>query len=100
MLLRAAAAIYLVLGDLGVGALLAFFALVTVGLVVWQERRSGRAIDALRSRAAPPIGSALRWKSNSENANPSHCAFVKWVIGFCAASISNRMAARRASSAA
>ena len=55
LLLLAAAAIYLVLGDLGEGLLLAFFALVTVGLVFGQERRSARALDALRSLAAPQV---------------------------------------------
>ncbi|MBU6260085.1 MAG: HAD-IC family P-type ATPase, partial [Burkholderiales bacterium] len=55
LLLLAAAAIYLVLGDLGEGLLLAFFALVTVGLVFGQERRSERAIEALRSLAAPQV---------------------------------------------
>ena len=52
-LLLAAAAIYLVIGDLGEGLLLAFFAVVTVGLVLLQERRSERALDALRELAVP-----------------------------------------------
>jgi len=54
-LLLVASAIYLVLGDLGEGLLLAFFALMTVGLVVWQERRSERVLDALRELAAPRV---------------------------------------------
>jgi Ca2+-transporting ATPase len=53
LLLLAAAAIYLVVGDLGEGLLLAFFAVVTVGLVILQERRSEHALDALREMAAP-----------------------------------------------
>jgi Ca2+-transporting ATPase len=52
-LLAAAAGIYLVIGDTGEGLLLAAFAGVTVGLVVFQERRSERALDALRAMAAP-----------------------------------------------
>jgi Ca2+-transporting ATPase len=55
LLLLVAAAIYLVLGDLGEGLLLAFFALVTVGLVIFQERRSEHALDALRVLAAPQV---------------------------------------------
>jgi len=55
LLLLAAAAIYLVLGDLGEGLLLAFFAAVTVGLVIFQERRSERALDALRGLASPQV---------------------------------------------
>jgi Ca2+-transporting ATPase len=55
LLLVIAAAIYLVIGDLGEGLLLAFFALVTVGLVIFQERRSERALDALRVLAAPQV---------------------------------------------
>jgi Ca2+-transporting ATPase len=54
-LLLVAAALYLVIGDLGEGLLLAFFALVTVGLVIFQERRSERALDALRELAAPQV---------------------------------------------
>ena len=53
LLLLAAAAIYLVIGNLGDGLLLAFFALMTLSLVVVQERRSERALDALRELAAP-----------------------------------------------
>jgi len=53
LLLLVAAAIYLVLGSLGEGLLLGGFAVVTVGLVVFQERRSQHALDALRTLAAP-----------------------------------------------
>lgn len=53
LLLLLAAGIYLLLGDLGEGLLLAFFAVVTVGLVILQERRSEHALDALRELAAP-----------------------------------------------
>jgi len=52
-LLLLAAGIYLAIGNLAEGLLLALFALVTVGLVVFQERRSERALDALRELAAP-----------------------------------------------
>ncbi|MFD0669178.1 cation-translocating P-type ATPase [Ramlibacter sp. MAHUQ-53] len=54
-LLLAAAGIYLVLGDLAEGLLLSFFAVMTVALVVGQERRSERALDALRELAAPQV---------------------------------------------
>ncbi|MBV8502316.1 MAG: HAD-IC family P-type ATPase [Paucibacter sp.] len=55
LLLVIAAAIYAVIGDIREGLLLAFFALVTVGLAVFQERRSERALDALRMLAAPQV---------------------------------------------
>lgn len=55
LLLLVAAALYLLLGDLGEGLLLAFFALVTVGLVIFQERRSEHALDALRVLSAPQV---------------------------------------------
>jgi Ca2+-transporting ATPase len=55
LLLLVAAAIYLVIGDLGEGLLLAFFAVVTVGLVIFQERRSEHALDALRVLASPHV---------------------------------------------
>jgi Ca2+-transporting ATPase len=53
LLLLVAASIYLVIGDLGEGLLLAFFALMTVALVVVQAHRSERALDALRELAVP-----------------------------------------------
>ena len=55
LLLLVAAGVYLVLGDLGEGLLLSAFALLSVGLVVLQERRSERALDALRDLAAPQV---------------------------------------------
>ncbi|MEY2617340.1 MAG: hypothetical protein RL522_342 [Pseudomonadota bacterium] len=55
LLLLVAAGLYLVLGDLGEGLLLSAFALLSVALVVWQERRSARALDALRELAAPQV---------------------------------------------
>jgi Ca2+-transporting ATPase len=53
LLLALAAGSYLLLGDLAEGALLGFFAGVTIGLVVLQERRSERALEALRALGAP-----------------------------------------------
>ncbi|MBE7942575.1 MULTISPECIES: cation-translocating P-type ATPase [Ramlibacter] len=53
VLLLAAAAVYLVVGDLGEGLLLSAFALLTVGLVIFQERRSENALRALRALGAP-----------------------------------------------
>ncbi|MBC5763937.1 cation-translocating P-type ATPase [Ramlibacter albus] len=53
VLLVAGALLYLVIGELSQGLLLAVFAAVTVGMVILQERRSERALDALRSLAAP-----------------------------------------------
>jgi P-type Ca2+ transporter type 2C len=55
LMLLVAAALYLVLGDLGEGLLLSFFAVVTVGLVVLQQRRSEHALQALRVLAAPQV---------------------------------------------
>ncbi|KFL37819.1 hypothetical protein N788_01230 [Arenimonas donghaensis DSM 18148 = HO3-R19] len=53
LLLALAAGAYLVLGEPAEGALLGGFALVTIGLVVVQERRSERALEALRALGAP-----------------------------------------------
>lgn len=53
LLLVLAAGLYLVLGDLHEGLLLCGFAALSVGLVVMQERRSERALEALRALAAP-----------------------------------------------
>ncbi|HEY1228124.1 MAG TPA: cation-transporting P-type ATPase, partial [Ramlibacter sp.] len=51
LLLLAAAAVYLVIGDLGEGLLLGFFAVVSVGLVMWQQYRGETALQALRALA-------------------------------------------------
>jgi P-type Ca2+ transporter type 2C len=53
LLLLAAAALYLLLGNRAEGLLLGAFALVTVALVLVQNQRSRRALDALRALAAP-----------------------------------------------
>lgn len=55
LMLLLAAAVYLVLGDLGEGLLLSFFAVVSVALVVFQERRSEHALDALRVLSSPQV---------------------------------------------
>jgi len=55
VLLIVAAGLYLAMGDRGEGLLLLFFAVVTVGLVIVQERRSQRALDALRRLAVPQV---------------------------------------------
>jgi Ca2+-transporting ATPase len=53
LLLVSAAGIYLVLGDLAEGFVLAGFAVFNVGLVVTQERRSERVLQALRDFSSP-----------------------------------------------
>ncbi len=55
LLLLVAAGLYLILGDLGEGLLLSAFAVLSVALVIWQEQRSARALDALRELAAPQV---------------------------------------------
>ena len=53
LLLIGAAALYLVLGDLGEGLFLMAGAIATIGLVVLQEARSERALAALRDLSQP-----------------------------------------------
>ena len=53
LLLIGAAALYLVLGDLGEGLFLMAGALATIGLVVLQEARSEHALAALRDLSQP-----------------------------------------------
>ena len=52
-LLVVAAALYLAIGDLGEGLFVMAGALSAVGLVVFQEARSERALAALREMAEP-----------------------------------------------
>jgi len=59
LLLALAAASYLLLGELGEGLLLGGFAALTLTLVVMQERRSERALEALRALGTP-TASVLR----------------------------------------
>lgn len=49
LLLLLAAGLYLLLGDLAEGLVLSAFALLTIGMVILQERRSEHAIDALKA---------------------------------------------------
>ncbi len=53
LLLLAAAALYLGLGDLQEGLTLSAFVLVTLGLTLFQEGRTERAIEALRQLSSP-----------------------------------------------
>jgi P-type Ca2+ transporter type 2C len=53
LLLMAAAALYLALGDLGEGMLLLFMVGVTVGLTLYQEGKTERALEALRDLSSP-----------------------------------------------
>ena len=53
LLLAAAAAIYLVLGDLREALVLAASMLVVVGITVAQERKAERALEALRDLSSP-----------------------------------------------
>ena len=55
LLMLGAAALYLVLGDLGEGLFLVAAAGASIGLVIFQARRSERALDALRDLAEPQV---------------------------------------------
>ena len=59
MLLLVAAALYLFVGDLGEGLFMVFGALATISLVVFQEFRTERALQALRE-IAEPVSTCLR----------------------------------------
>jgi Ca2+-transporting ATPase len=53
LLLMVAAALYLILGDLGEGLLLLFMVGMTVGLTLYQEGKTERALEALRDLSSP-----------------------------------------------
>ena len=53
LLLVGAGLIYFVLGDVQEGALLLFFVLVIIGITLYQERKSERALEALRNLSSP-----------------------------------------------
>jgi len=53
LLLIAASAIYVVLGDIGEGGLLMTLALLDVGIVVYQDRKTEGVLEALRDLASP-----------------------------------------------
>lgn len=55
LLLALAALIYLAIGDPHESLLLAAFAMLSIGLVVLQESRSERALQALRALSAPSV---------------------------------------------
>ena len=53
LLLVGAGSIYFVLGDIEEGALLLSFVLVIIGITVYQERKTERALEALRNLSSP-----------------------------------------------
>ena len=53
LLLVGAGSIYFILGDLEEGALLLSFVLVIIGITVYQERKTERALEALRNLSSP-----------------------------------------------
>jgi len=53
LLLLLAAGLYLLLSDLAEGLVLGFFAVLTIAMVVFQERRSEKAIEALKALGTP-----------------------------------------------
>ena len=59
VLLLVAAALYLFVGDLGEGLFMVFGALATISLVVFQEFRTERALQALR-KMAEPVSNCIR----------------------------------------
>ncbi|HEU0153624.1 MAG TPA: cation-translocating P-type ATPase [Arenimonas sp.] len=69
LLLVLAAASYLLLGDLGEGLLLGAFAVLTIGLVVMQERRGERALQALQALGTP-VATVLREGAARRIASP------------------------------
>lgn len=54
-LLLLAAGLYLILGELGEGVFLLLGALASIGLIIWQEARSERALEALRELSSPLV---------------------------------------------
>ena len=53
LLLVAAASIYLLVGDLSEGLLLLAFVLVVMGITLYQQRKTERALEALRDLSSP-----------------------------------------------
>ena len=53
LLLVSCATLYLVLGDLEGGLVLLFFVLVVMAITIYQERKTERALDALKGLASP-----------------------------------------------
>mgnify|MGYP003954780535 CR=1 FL=1 len=53
LLLLAATAVYVVLGDAGEALLLALSVLAVIGLTIYQEQKSERALEALRELGSP-----------------------------------------------
>jgi Ca2+-transporting ATPase len=69
LLLAAAATLYLLIGDLAEGLLLAGFAVLTIGLIFYQQQRSENALAALRNLGAP---SARVVRDGKECTVPGH----------------------------
>ncbi len=53
LLLVSCGILYLILGDLEGGLVLSFFVAVVMGITIYQERKTERALDALKNMASP-----------------------------------------------
>ncbi len=60
LLLVACGAVYLVLGDLQEALMLVGFVFVVMGITLYQERKTERALEALRDLSSPPGASHPR----------------------------------------
>jgi len=65
LLLVACGIIYLVLGDVREAMMLLGFVFVVMGITLYQERKTERALEALRDLSSPRALATLPWRSSS-----------------------------------
>lgn len=53
LLLIGCSTVYLVIGDMGEAIMLFTFVLVVIGITLYQERKTERALEALRDLSSP-----------------------------------------------
>ncbi len=62
LLLVACGTLYLILGDLHEGLMLLGFVFVIMGIELYQEKKTEKALDALKDLSEPPSPGYPRWK--------------------------------------
>ena len=85
LLLIACGSLYLVLGDVGEALLLLGFVFVVVGITFFQERKTERALEALRDLSSPgrwSSGRARKGGSRGGRSSPEMSFCFRRGIGF------------------
>ena len=72
LLLVASGILYFILGDVSEGIMLMSFVVVIIGITVYQERKTERALEALRNLSEPE-STGYPWRGTTAHSRPGSC---------------------------